>query len=131
MRSAAHPSTALRLIAGVAVVLLGVTVSVNAAGTIAALTLAAAAYALILVEVARAARDRRHGTALGATALVVGVLAALLFPLTWGASAFPAMVALPLSVPGLRTAGLGRLLAALALLINAALTVLLVLIWFV
>jgi uncharacterized membrane protein HdeD (DUF308 family) len=87
MRSAAHPSTALRLIAGVAVVLLGVTVSVNPAGTIAALTLAAAAYALILVEVARAARDRRHGTALGATALVVGVLAALLFPLTWSARA--------------------------------------------
>jgi hypothetical protein len=69
--------------------------------------------------------------ALAATALGVGALAALLFPLTWGASSFPALFALPLSVPALRTPGLGRLLAVLALLINAALTVLLVLIWFV
>jgi len=112
-------------------VLVGITLGVNTGGTIVTLAIVVTAYLLLLVGVVWATRERRHGIALAATALVVGLVSALLAPLTWGVSLFQAALVLPLAVPGLMTPGRARWLAVLALLLNAALTVLLVLIWFV
>jgi len=126
-----HPSAPARLIVAAAIVLVGITLGVNTGGTIVTLAIAVTAYLLLLVGVAWATRERRHGIALATTALVVGLVSALLAPLTWGVSLFQAALVLPLAVPGLMTPGRARWLAVLALLLNAALTVLLVLIWFV
>jgi hypothetical protein len=112
-------------------VLLGVSVSVNAAGTIVTLALACAAYLLLLVGLLRAAREHRDGTALALTAIALGVISLLLVPLTWGMSLFLAAVVVPLAVPGLVTPGRGRWLASFALVLNVALTVMLALAWFV
>lgn len=106
-------------------------VSVNAAGTILTLATGLVAYVVLLVAVGQAARHGRHGVGLALTALVVGVISALLVPLTWGMSLFIAALVLPLAVPGLLTPGRGRWLASFALVLNVALTALLVLAWFV
>jgi hypothetical protein len=107
--------------------LLGVSLAWDVGVTVA---LFAAAYLLLLVAVARALRERRRGTALAATACIVGVVSALLVPLTWGMSSFLAAFALPLTLPGLVTSRRARWLAWFALLLNTALTVMLALIWF-
>jgi hypothetical protein len=86
---------------------------------------------LLLIAVARAARDRLHGTAYATSALVIALISALLVPLTWGVSLLLASIGLPLAVPGLRSPGRVRWLALLALLLNAALAVLFALIWVV
>ena len=119
----ARPSTALVIAAVVAV--LGASLAWNAGFAIAVV---AGAYALLLIAVARAARDRLHGIAYATSALVVALISALLVPLTWGVSLLLAYIGLPLAVPGLRSPGRVRWLAWLALLLNAALVVLFALI---
>jgi hypothetical protein len=86
---------------------------------------------LLLIAVARAVRDRLHGTAYATSALVIALISALLVPVTWGVSLLLAYIGLPLAVPGLRSPGRVRWLARLALLLNAALSVLFALIWVV
>ena len=124
----ARPRTAALLVAAAVIAWLGLSLAWNPGVT---LTFVAAAYVLLLVVVGRAARERRHGTRWAATACLVGVVSALLVPLTWGMSLLLAAFVLPLAIPGLLIPGRGRWLALLALLINAALTVLFALIWLV
>src|SRR5215216_5822821 len=75
-----HPSAPARLIVAAAIVLVGITLGVNTGGTIVTLAIAVTAYLLLLVGVVWATRERRHGIALAATALVVGLVSALLAP---------------------------------------------------
>ena len=131
MTSRTRPNAVFRLVAASAFVLFGLSVSINAAGTIITLGIVGVLYAILLIAVARAARERRHGAALALTALVMGGISTLLVPATWGVSLFIAALVLPLALPGLTTPGGGRWLAMLALLLNATLTVLLALTWFV
>jgi hypothetical protein len=119
-------TTALLIAAGL-IAFLGVSL---AWGTGMTLTTVAAGYVLLLVAAARAMRERRHATAFAAAACVVGVVSALLVPLTWGASLFLTAFALPLALPAVVVPGRGRWVGFLALLINTPLAVVLTLIWF-
>lgn len=120
-----RPRTAALLVAAF-VAALAVWLAGNAGST---LTLVAAAYVLLLIAVARAARERVHGIAYATAALVIALISALLVPLTWGISLLLAAIGLPLAVPGFGSPGLGRWLALLALLLNAALAILFALVW--
>jgi hypothetical protein len=86
---------------------------------------------LLPVAVARAARGRLHARVFVGAALAFAVLGTLLVPLTWGMSLLLAPISLPLAVPGLWLAGWTRWLGVFAVLVNAALMVLLALIWVV
>jgi hypothetical protein len=121
-----RPRGAALLVSAAVLAALAVSLAWNVVVTV---TLLAAAYALLLVAVARAARERLHGTAFTAAALVIGVASALLVPLTWGTSLLLAPIGLPLAVPGLQSPGATRWLAAVAVALNAALTALFALMW--
>jgi hypothetical protein len=83
------------------------------------LTIFAATYVLLVVASVRATREREHGTASAVTAFLLGVIAVLMVPLTWGLSLSLAFFALPLGLPGLVARGAARWLAVLAMSINA------------
>jgi hypothetical protein len=95
------------------------------------ITVVAAASLLLLIAVARATRERLHGTTFAAAALVVALISTLLVPMTWGVSLLLAAIGVPLALPSLRSHGRSRWLATFAFLLNAALVALFALIWVV
>jgi asparagine N-glycosylation enzyme membrane subunit Stt3 len=121
----ARPSTALVIAAVVAV--LGASLAWNAGFAIAVV---AGAYALLLIAVARAARDRLHGTAYATSALVVALISALLVPVTWGEPT-PRLHRLATGSPGTPVTWTGAVAGAARLAVNAALSLLFALIWVV